>query len=326
MTQPLVSVVMSVHNGAEFLGESVESILKQSFGDFVFIVIDDGSSDRTPQILRDYAHADNRVRVHTQNNLGLAASLNRGWRLAHGELVARMDADDVAKPERIARQVEFLNDHPQVAVLGTACEFINRNGGRRYPMPLPAEDEDIKKTLFRGNCLAHPAVVIRKSTLMETGGYREAFAHAQDYDLWLRVAERHELANLTDPLLDYRIHAEQTSLRHMRQQAVSAVAARLSALRRRESGEEPFDEAKPVTEEMLYESGVTPESVDCAVAQSIAAMSEIALQLGENEIWKQLQNYQCANDSTWRSAKRHFGRGQMRQALQYLLRGGLTRD
>jgi hypothetical protein len=325
MADPLVSVVMAVYNGGEFLSEAIESVLKQSFADFDFVVIDDGSTDRTPDILRHYASADQRLRIYTQKNLGASASLNRGWRLARGELIAHMDADDVAKPERVERQVEFLKLHPEVAVLGTSCEFMSRDGSRRVAMPLPSEDADIKKTLPYGNCLAHPTIMMRKSALLEMGGYRSVFLYAEDYDLWLRMAERHALANLADPLLGYRIHSGQASIRHIRQQTILALAARLAARRRKESGIDPFDEVKPITEEMLYELGVTPESIDRAVAQSTAAMSEIALRLGETEIWNRLQSREPANGGPWRDAKLHFEHGRLRQGLQCLIRGCLAR-
>jgi glycosyltransferase involved in cell wall biosynthesis len=303
MTQPLVSVVMAVHNGCPFLGESIESILNQSFDDFEFLVIDDGSTDETSQILHKYAIADHRVRIYTQQNLGHAPSLNRGWRLARGELIARMDADDLAKPERIKRQVEFLKFHPEVVVLGTSFEFINRDGKRRLPMSLPSQDFDIKKTLPYGNCLAHPTIMMRKSTLIEMGGYRSTFLYAEDYDLWLRIAERHALANLDDPLLGYRIHPGQISLRHIRQQAVSALAVRLAAQSPKDLGRDPFDQAKSVTEESLYKLGVTPESLTLAIDQSVGAMSDVALQLGEMEIWNRLQSRAPAGVGPWRSTK-----------------------
>jgi glycosyltransferase involved in cell wall biosynthesis len=324
MTQPLVSVVMAVRNGAEFLRESVESILAQSFDDLEFIIIDDGSTDETPEILQKYTSADRRVRIYTQENRGLAAALNRGWRLAQGEFVARMDADDVAKPERIARQVQFLKAHPETAVVGTACEFINRDGSRRVPMTLPSEDCEIKKTLANGNCLAHPSVMIRKSALTEAGGYRSTFLYAEDYDLWLRIAERHRLANLGDPLLSYRLHGGQTSLRHVRQQAISALAARLAAQRRRQFDKDPFDEAQPVSEQLLYKLGVAPESLDRAIRQTVADMSEIALQLGDTEICKRLEDSNNFVGGRWRRAKLHFGGGRLRQGLQCLVRGGLS--
>ena len=325
MTQPLVSVVMAVHNGCQFLGESIESILNQSFDDFEFLVVDDGSTDGTSQILHNYAFADPRLRIYTQKNLGQTASLNKGWRLARGELVARMDADDLAKPERIKRQVEFLKFHPEVALLGTSFEFMSRDGTRRLPILLPSEDADIKKALPHGNCLAHPTIMMRKFALIETGGYRSAFLHAEDYDLWLRIAERYTLANLADPLLGYRIHPGQISLRHIRQQAVSALAARLAAQRRKELGRDPFDQMKSVTEELLYKLGVPAESLTLAIDQSIGAMSDVALELGETEICNQLQSRAPAGVRPWRSAKIHFGRGRLRQRLQCLIRRCLAR-
>src|SRR5438067_12011849 len=118
--QPAISVIMSVYNAEAFLEAAVQSVLMQSFSDFEFIIIDDGSTDRSNQILQDYARKDNRVRLISRPNKGLTASLNEGLKLARGEFIARMDADDVAAPDRFKIQVEYLRDHPEVSVRGSA--------------------------------------------------------------------------------------------------------------------------------------------------------------------------------------------------------------
>src|SRR5262245_27130869 len=162
MTTPIVSVVMSVLNGEPFLREAVESILGQTFGDFEFIVIDDGSTDASADILDSYQRNDARVRVYHQENKGLVESLNRGCGLARGKYIARMDADDIATKERLMWQVEFVEKHPEVGVVGGAIEVINASGKSSVTHRYPLKNSDIYQALLRGDCpLVHPTVVMR---------------------------------------------------------------------------------------------------------------------------------------------------------------------
>lgn len=227
---PAVSVVMSVYNGERFLREAAESVLGQTFQDFEFIIVDDGSTDTSPLTLDAYAKRDQRLRTLRQENRGLVEALNLGCSLARGKYIARMDADDIALRERLMRQVDFMEKHPDVGVVGSAIEVINGGGDSVAVHRYPTNHGEITRGLRKGDCpLVHPTVLIRRQVLDAVGGYRKAMVDAEDYDLWLRIAARSQLANLDAVLLKYRRHANQVSIQRARQQALSNLAARVDA-------------------------------------------------------------------------------------------------
>src|SRR5579862_2517303 len=207
MVLPAVSVVMSVFNGQAFLREAIESILAQTFTDFEFIIIDDGSTDRTGEILAAYGKHDSRVRIFSQENKGRAESLNRGIELATAPLVARMDADDISFPHRLKEQVDFLDNHPEVGLLSGAYDLVASGNKILDTIRLPGGDAEIRATLLHSNPMCHPAVVMRKDIALASGGYRKQLLDADDYDLWLRMAEHTRLANLDQVILKYRVHS-----------------------------------------------------------------------------------------------------------------------
>jgi glycosyltransferase involved in cell wall biosynthesis len=209
MTLPPVSVVMSVYNGERYLAAAMDSILSQTFGDFEFIIINDGSTDRTADILRSYS--DPRVLVVEQANVGLTRSLNRGIALARGKYIARMDADDISLPERFARQMDFFDTHPTVGVVGTACRVVNELDKTEQELHFPLSDEQLRPHLIRGNPFVHTSVMMRKSVLEAVGGYNEAYPFAQDYELWVRLAAHTQLANLPEVLVMRRFHWDAVS-------------------------------------------------------------------------------------------------------------------
>lgn len=200
-----VSVVLPVYNAGSDLRQAVGSILEQEMGEFELIIIDDASTDRSAERIRNYAQADPRVRpVYHSRNAGLSSTLNEGLELARGELVARMDQDDESLPNRLRVQTNFMDAHPEVVVAGS---FVYHMGARRERDRLirfPTDSEEIKRTLLRENCLYHPSVMFRRREILELGGYRPQFRNAEDYDLWLRTSKRFELANIPEPLLRYR--------------------------------------------------------------------------------------------------------------------------
>ncbi len=256
MVAPTVSVLMGVYNGEAFLAEAIESILHQTMKDFEFVIVDDGSTDGTGEILRRYAAADARVRVVTRGHEGLIASLNFGRGIAQGKYIARMDADDVAFPDRLAKQIAFLDAHPNVAVVGGAIQMINDRGVVLETIALPQSDDAIKELLLRENAMAHVTAVIRRDVLNAVGGYRRAFAQAEDYDLWLRVADQHELANLPDVLMHCRTRPDSVSVRFRKQQVLSKLGAQLSAQARRATGRDPMAGADLVTSEGIRALGI----------------------------------------------------------------------
>jgi glycosyltransferase involved in cell wall biosynthesis len=207
---PKVSVAMSVYNGAEYLRASIDSVLTQTFDDFEFIIVDDGSTDHSAEIIRSYT--DSRIVLRQQSNQGVATALNHALRLAHGEYVARQDADDVSLPERFLKQVEFLDAHPEVAVVGTAATLIDRTG-RRFSTFMPFVRHDrLVKELKRGVCpLMHGAVMLRRTALAQCGVYNPVFNWIQDVELWLRISQSHRLANMREVLYQFRKHDSSTT-------------------------------------------------------------------------------------------------------------------
>ncbi len=210
---PLVSVLMCVHNAGPYLAAAVDSILTQTFADFEFVLIDDGSTDESSRLLQEYAARDRRIQLHRQANMGLTRSLNRGLDLVRGQYVARMDADDVSQPNRFERQVEFLQQNPEVGVCGTWVELIGTSSGKVWKYP--TEPDDVAAAmLFFPPPLAHPTVMMRAAALTRHGlRYDPSFPRGQDFDLWSRCACFFPLANLAEPLLQYRVHAEQVTAR-----------------------------------------------------------------------------------------------------------------
>ncbi|HEU4588074.1 MAG TPA: glycosyltransferase [Gemmatimonadales bacterium] len=277
---PRVSVVMPVHNGARYLERAIESILAQTFTDFEFVIVDDGSTDATPELLRRYQAADRRVRVHRQPQAGLAVSLNRGCSVARGTYLARMDADDIAFRERFARQVEFLDRHPAVAVVGTAVVRIDAAGREIKQSGGPTSHEEIVRALRQYTCFTHPSVMLRAAALAAVGGYRNAYAPAEDYDLWLRLSERYELANLPEPLLYYRVHPDQVSTRQLDQQILSVVGARTAAQQRARTGADRTPHDELITPRLLREWGVADAAVAAAMGEGYRYAAYLLQQAG----------------------------------------------
>jgi glycosyltransferase involved in cell wall biosynthesis len=223
MTEPAISVIMSVYNGEAYLTEAVESVLSQTFRDFELVILDDGSTDRSLEIVRGYAAKDPRVRPITRENRGLIASLNQLIDEARSPLLARMDADDRCDPERLAKQYAFLAAHPACGVVGSWAHRMGGDGtvwpGCDYKYPVtPAE---VQAAIGYDSILAHPAVMYRREVVRQAGGYRPAFKHAEDFDLWLRMADITEICNIPEPLLIYRTHGDQVTSRHLLEQQIN---------------------------------------------------------------------------------------------------------
>ncbi len=249
---PLVSVVMPVFNAERFLSEAIRSIFNQTFRDLELIVVDDGSDDDGPSILARLSKAEPRMRVVRQAHRGLAAALNTGCGLAKGAYLARMDADDVAVANRIEIQVGRLQADPSLGVLGAAVVVVDQWGKRLYSMRYPISDAEIKRVLETDCPFAHPVVIMRREAFERTGGYREgAFEAAEDYDLWLRIAERWRMANLPQELLQYRWHSTQVSTDRIEQQILGTVAAQVAARLRRAGHDAAFANGAHVTLDVL---------------------------------------------------------------------------
>lgn len=216
---PKVSVVMSVYNGERLVKEAVDSILNQTFTDFEFIIIDDGSADHSSEILFEKAKLDKRIHVVVnQENIGLTKSLNKALSLANGKYIARMDADDVSLPERLAKQVNFLETHPEIGVLGTGVQIVDGYGNTSQTWQFSTQHGVLRWCLCFFNPIVHPSVMMRRQIVERAGGYSSDTMFAQDYDLWRRLSGVTRLSNLQDVLLHLRKHDANVSNVHISEQ------------------------------------------------------------------------------------------------------------
>lgn len=213
----MVTVLMSVYNGCPYVHAAVASILEQTFTDFEFMILDDGSTDETAAVLDTFDDPRIRRLVHPTNR-GLTASLNEGLALARGRYIARQDADDLSQPDRLARQVAFLESHPEVSVVGAQARLIDPQGRpiRTRMLTQPLSDVGVRFKLMFDGPLIHSAVMFRRKTVYDgAGGYDAAWPTNQDYELWSRLAQEGcVMVNLPDVLLDHRHHVHRVSARY----------------------------------------------------------------------------------------------------------------
>jgi glycosyltransferase involved in cell wall biosynthesis len=231
---PHVSVLLPVFNAARYVHAAVSSVLAQTYRNFELIVLDDGSSDASFAILQSLAKSDSRIRLVSRANKGLVATLNEMLALARGELICRMDADDICRPSRIELQVNYLAGHPECVAVGSRSLFIDPEGLPIFEVIDKYTHEKIDRALMTPQIgILHPALMARRSTLIAIGGYRAEFPHAEDLDLLLRLAEIGRLANLSEVLLEYRVHLSSVSHSNITAQSTAARnAVREACLRR----------------------------------------------------------------------------------------------
>lgn len=208
MSSPVVSVVMPIYNAGRYLRPAVESVLAQTFRDFELVAVDDGSKDESLSLLQEYAAKDSRVKIVSRPNTGIVGALNDGLAVARGEFVARMDADDICTPDRFEKQVAYLREHTECVLVGSQVLLIDPDGAALCPKrDTEYTHERIDAAHLEGRWpLVHPTVMIRRSALTATGGYRGKYQFLEDLDLFLRLAEVGRLASLRDVLLHYRLH------------------------------------------------------------------------------------------------------------------------
>ena len=256
--RPLVSVVMVIRDVERYLSEAIESILNQTFQDFEFVIVDFGSNDTSKDIAASYAARDSRVKLSEIAPCSYIEAKIAACSIPQGRYIAIQDADDVSLPERLSIEVDFLEKHPQVGLLGGAVQWID-SGGRFLNAydDYPSEDSEIKSELKVRNPIWHPTVLMRREAYVRVGGYRAAFMQSDDYDLWLRISEHYQCANLKQRVLKYRVHSQQLSVRKRRDQVLCSLAARAAASQRREGKDDPLDSANQVTPALLAAMGVT---------------------------------------------------------------------
>jgi glycosyltransferase involved in cell wall biosynthesis len=210
---PKISVVMGVYNGESYLDAAIASILEQTFTDFEFIIIDDCSTDSSPAILKQWAEKDPRIQLFYNNkNIGLTKTLNLAIKKATGEWIARQDADDISLAERLAKQITFLDNNPEIGLLGTGSWIIDKHGKRdTKPRVMPANHTLISWRMLFLNPFCHSTTIFKRTLALEHP-YDKTIPYTQDYELWGRMLESTLGANLKEPLIETRFHKKRTSV------------------------------------------------------------------------------------------------------------------
>lgn len=250
---PLISVLMPIYNCEAYLRATLESLKEQTLHDFEAILVDDGSTDSSADIIREYAEKDSRFILVSQKNQGIVAALNHGLSKAQGQYIARLDGDDIAHPNRFKKQLEYLEAHPECVCVGSLYRAINEKGELIWQQKVFA---NIKQTNLKTypphvTTLPHPSIMLRRVDLTKLGGYRSDFPHAEDFDLFLRLSRLGRLEIVPDYLLDYRVHQSSLSSKNLVTQLNSAMKALMAAVLKQTTKKDPFDDAHFTTHSPL---------------------------------------------------------------------------
>ncbi len=271
-----VSVVMPVRNGERFLREALDSTLAQTLADLELIVVDDGSTDGTPELLAEAAQRDPRIRVQRQEPGGLTVAINAGCALAHAPLIARMDADDVMLPDRLEHQVAYLDGHPDVALLGGGIVLVDEGGTE-----IDREPGRLQLDFLVRNELTHATVMMRADALRALGGYR--LDQSEDYDLWLRFDERYGVAALPEHVIRYRLHPGQFSVTALERQALGFLCVRDAAIRRRRGEPDPLEDVERLDVSVLSRLGIPRERLDETIVSDAVGWAATLIRVGRGD-------------------------------------------
>ncbi len=229
---PKISVIMPNYNGEKYLVESIESVLNQTFSDFEFIIIDDGSSDNSWEIIQKYAKKDKRiVAVKNEKNLWVHKTRNKLLSLVHGEYIAMMDSDDISLPERFEKQIKFFSTHSWYAFCGTNFTFIDWDWKVTWKKKFPETDEEIKKSFFWRNPFGQNTVMMKSSIIDTVWYYDEHLEVAEDLDMWIRIGIKYKMYNLQENLVQYRIHGQNSILTRQKEHIKNTLKIRKKALK-----------------------------------------------------------------------------------------------
>lgn len=322
MPSPAISVAMSVYNGERFLAEAIESVLAQDFGDFEFLIVDDGSTDASPSIITRYARIDARIRPTLRENRGLIASLNELIEQAKAPIIARMDADDICRPDRFAKQIAFLTEQPGYGVVGSWSEDIGEDGEPllRSGADHPLTHEELVEAIEKGEQLiCHPAAMYRRDVVQSIGCYHAAFRHCEDLDLWLRLASVTRMGNIPERLLRYRRYPGQVSSRHATEQQIGTAVAQAAWRERRAGRPDPtatLDRLPPIDalDALFGRPGISRlvrEQVALGLRYSASAMRDEGFELLVNHL-----RDGGRRDGMWRTVIRLLRFGEPVRALR----------
>lgn len=302
---PYLSVVMPVFDAGPFVAEALRSILDQSFADFEVIVIDDASTDDSPAVVA--ALADDRVRLlRGTSNLGLASRLNEGVSLARGQLIARMDADDICAPGRFERQVRFLDAHPEIDLVGGQIRLFEDVGVERRWLPsfeVATSPAQIRFRLFFGNSIGHVTVMARKTFFEDVGGYDPTLRTAQDYDLWLRANPHHLMANLPDVLVTVRVHGSNVSRVNDQTRGENAQFSLRRSLAETLDEEVSFRTVSALMDPRSILSAESPSEVAPSVGRLVSTITDYCL---GSHAWTPAQVQAIKRDAAYRLSRLLF--------------------
>lgn len=229
-----IDVLMTVYNGERFIAQAVESIQSQSIRDWRLIVVDDCSTDSTPDILASFANKDHRLRILRGEHKGIAAAANIGLSAVTAPLVARIDSDDIAAPNRLETQAQYMLLNTSIVAVGSYVRLIDSENGRLGLRTAPTDPAKIEATLKTRNCMCHPSAMIRTEAMRKINGYRSKFHNSLDYDLWLRLLDVGQISNQAQELLLYRRHPSQVSAKgNTHRQTLYSVGAAIDYFFRR---------------------------------------------------------------------------------------------
>jgi glycosyltransferase involved in cell wall biosynthesis len=265
-SNPKVTILMPVFNGEKYIKEAMQSILDQTFEDFEFLIINDGSTDQSLRIIKEFN--DQRIRVlENENNIGLIATLNKGIENCRGEYIARMDCDDISMPKRLEIQVEYMDKHPDIGIAGSFAKIKSK--GLEYIGRYFCESEEIRANLLFNTAFAHPSVIIRKEVLLKNNlKFDEKFKHAEDYDLWERASDLVKFSNIPEVLLIYRKHKDN----------VCNVYSDIQS-----------DNARKIRLRLLKKMGIVPTDDELMIHESIKKSSNLDFDdfIKRKEVWLQ---------------------------------------
>lgn len=335
---PLVSVVMVTCNVERYLREAMESVLSQTFRDFEFVIVDFGSTDKSQDIICSYASNDSRINFREITKCGLAAARNAACFLAKGRYIAIQDADDISLPHRLIAEVDFMENHPEVGLVGSAIQSIDSDG--KYLATVnnyPTEDQEIRLQLKEWNPFWQPTVLMLREAFVLIGGYLEVLSQSEDYDLWLRIAEHYKCANLKQILVNYRIHPYQVTVRHRKEQILCVLAAQATASLRQQGRTDPLISATEITPALLAGIGVSEIEQENALAEGFLSLMETIYRAGDHTTVRELAAEMfklCQSQGVDRrylsnahilSAKANWKRGRMLSSFLSLARAVLLR-
>jgi glycosyltransferase involved in cell wall biosynthesis len=280
--RPAISVLMAVRDGAAFLDGALASLESQHFRDFEIVIVDNGSRDETSRIIAAWAAREPRLRSFRLERPGLARSLCYAAAQARAPILARLDADDVALPSRLGLQYAAMQSNPSLGLLGSSADIINELGQKIGERHLPASDRELKEFLKTGNPFVHSSVMMRRDAYERAGGYRDGLRVCEDFDLWCRMAEITEIANLDIPLVRYRLHRGGMSFRQATRIALTDTCIVAAQSARRSGKPEPFDRGMPKLRDALVLLGMRRAEILYRALKSTTGSARLALEFGEH--------------------------------------------